>query len=163
MTAAGLITLTGLLLSFFYVRSHHVCICVQSAWWCVFMPFVAVSVGFNLGADSSANFWLYGIPAIVAALGMYLFVWRSIRLTQAVFLLIFPLNALGNAFGLDQYKMASIDILDVTVWIQIGLLLRLRHESVDEILSGFPGSTNNKNNVIRIIHGVGGTGTSTKA
>ncbi len=94
---------------------------------------------------------------------MYLFVWRSSRLTQAVFLLIFPLNVLGNAFGLDQYKMTSIDILDVTVWIQIGLLLRLRHESVDEILSGFPGSTNNKNNVIRIIHGVGGTGTSTKA
>ncbi len=163
MTAAGLITLAGLLISFFYVRAERICTCVQKAWWCLFVPFVSVSISVNIGADAGSHFWLYAFPAIIGGSAILLLLWPQLTPAMWAFLAIFPINVVGNAIGLDQYKLATIDILDALVWAQILLLWRLREENPDDVLAHEPGRQNKNNNVIRVIHGTGGAGTRTKA
>lgn len=163
MTAAGLVTLVGLLISFFYCRADRVCTCVQKAWWALFIPFVMVSISVNIGADAGTHFWLYAFPAIIGGSGILLLQWPNLTPAMIAFLAIFPINVLGNAIGLDSYKFATIDVLDGLVWAQILLLWRLRAENVDDVLAHAPGSHHKNNNVIRVIHGTGGAGTRTKA
>lgn len=151
MTTVGLITIVGLLITFFHVRADRVGTCVQKAWWALFLVFCAVTASYNLGLDRAAHFWWYAIPATAAVFTTFFLFRGEVSRALAAFCAIFVINAAGNYFQWDSYQLLTVDLLDVLVWIQIVLLWRLSVEHPDEILSR-PLGTNN-NNVFRVIHG----------
>lgn len=151
MTAVGIITVVGLLVTYFHVASDKIGTCVHKAWWALFLPFCAVTASYNLGADASAHFWFYAVPAI-AACGWMLYTFRhEIGFTVGAFCSLFVLNMLGNFFGLSRYAIVTVDLLDVFVWTQIVLLWRMGAEHPDEILQR--SLNHNPHNVFRVIHG----------
>ncbi len=140
MTLAGIVTLVGLLVTFFYVRADRTCTCVHKAWWFVFLTFCSLTTGHNLGLP---GFWWYAVPALLS-IGAMLLAFRE-RRTPAMWLFtsIFGINIAGNMLGLDAYKLATVDTLDVLAWVQIALLMQLRLDNPDMGLTYSRGSSDN--------------------
>ncbi len=158
MTTIGLITLTGLVVSFFYIRAARFETAVQKAWWCVFGPFVATSIA-QIGG---ANITLFYITAALGGAGYAMWTFRKhYALSAIAFIFLFGINIAGTWVHLHEYKLAGIDVLDVAVWSQTALLFRMCIDYPDKLLSR-PIKTNT-NNVLRVIHGSRRFGTSSEA
>ena len=165
MTAVGIITVAGLLVSWLYVRADDICTCVHKAWWGMFLAFCASTAAYNSGVGLGW-FWWYAIPAIIA-MGATIFVFYPQKLTATVwaFVALFAVNMLGGLWHWDSYKLVnSVDFLDVTTWVQIALIWRLRIENPDEGLGYGDDEDDEAPDIaaFKVVHGLRDVRASTK-
>lgn len=134
-TVPGLITVAGLLSAGFYLSGHDKRILETFA--CFFLTFCSVNTAVHAGVDQELSLIMYGIPAILSMIRtLYLF--RDHHCPPIIiFSAIYLLNILGEWLEVDYYKVvAGIDILDMLVWTQLGLLVHLAHKPPVEIQDG---------------------------
>ncbi len=151
----GLITVAGLLVSWWYVRADSICTCVHKAWWGMFLAFCASTAAFNLGVGLNW-FWWYATPAVIAMCSaVWVFYPSKLSATVWVFAALFAVNMVGGLMHVDAYKLVGpVDVLDVFTWVQIALLWRLRIENPDEGLSyGDNEEEDNNTSAFRLAHG----------
>ena len=91
------------------------------------------------------------------ALAWFCWAFKDKRTPAAIILAaIFLINPLGTWLEVYQWKIASIDILDVLVWAQIAALVQLARENPDPVLSQpYSEELNKKDNVLRMVGYVG--------
>lgn len=151
MTFVGLITLAGFLVSFSLTIRPSVHSDVHKAWWCLFVPFVAIGAAHNLGVDNAP--WWYALSAMTAA---FITIWAAPEplSSRAVSIaLLFVFNTVGFLFDWGQYQLIGVDILDVGVWVQLALLFQLSRDYPEDTLTRPSATTDDaQSNVSRVVH-----------
>lgn len=130
-TIPGLITVAGLLSTGFYLSGNDKRTLEAFAYF--FLTFCSVNAAHNMSIDPAISGMMYAIPAFLSSV-MTLYLFRK-HLSWPVGILsaIYLFNVFGEWLSLDIYKILGVDILDILVWIQLGLLVSLAHKSSVEI------------------------------
>jgi len=122
-TIPGLITVAGLISTACYLSGHDKRVFESFTYF--FCTFCSVNAAFHLSVDRETYQLMYSVPAIpAAAMTIYTFQkYWDIRVF--VFAGIYVLVILGMWSEIDTYKLYEVDILDILVWCQLGLLIHL--------------------------------------
>jgi len=124
VTAAGIVTSSGILISAYYLAIKDWRILI--AFFCFCSTFFSVNIAVQNDVIRSTYEIMYALPAMSGFL-ITLFLFRkemnSIILS---FVCIYLFNIFGNWIQIDVHKLISnIDLLDILAWTQLYLLIRL--------------------------------------
>lgn len=122
-TLPGIITLAGLFSTAFILSGHDKRI--LNAFCCFFLTFLSVNFAFHENSTDTIQKFSYIIPATLS-IGLCIWVFRNeFNPRILLFISIFGINSIGSLFGLDNYKFAEIDFLDILTWTQLIVLIDL--------------------------------------
>lgn len=159
-TLSGSITFICLLVACFYVvwptKENAKHMAVVKSWYLLFALFLYVTAAlFAPPASSRLLVTWYALPVICAA-SWFCWTFRDMRsLAAYIFAAIFIVNLIGLEAGLHRWKLvATIDILDVLGWFQIGLLIQLGRQHPDPVLSKPYAPYTQKDNLLRMVRHV---------
>lgn len=153
MTAVGLVTLLGLAGLLLFMARHPAATTVKRAWAWMFLLFCVVTASHNAGATPGVHFFIYGLPAIAAAI--WAIAVLPTCLSAGVFSALFIFNVAGNYVGLDQLKIWTVDVLDLAVWAQIALLFNLARLNPESVELSVHRQQRPSNNTLKVIDGLG--------
>ncbi len=153
MTFVGLITLAGILVTFAHTIRPSVHSDVHKAWWCLFVQFCVATICVRLDLDHSTTTLYYVIAALINLVIIFAIFISRMTLASFAIALIFIVNVAGLTFGLEQYQLIGVDILDVGVWVQLALLFQLSRDYPDDTITRPSATTDDaQSNVSRVVH-----------
>lgn len=122
-TLSGIITASGLFSAAYILAGHEKRF--LNAFCCFFLTFLSVNYAHNVNSADTIQKLSYIIPATLS-IGLCVWVFRNeFNRRNLLFISIFGINSIGSLFGLDNYKIADIDMLDILTWTQLFILIDL--------------------------------------